>query len=50
MEVQLLHQVGPVSLHGFHADAELIGNLLVFVSLPNQFENLSLPLGDCSPQ
>ena len=45
MEIQFLHEVGPVFLYGLYADTEVLGNFFVPVSLGNQFQNFSFPLG-----
>jgi len=46
VEVQFLHQVGPMLFYGLDTDAEIFGDLLVTMALGNQFENLPLPTGD----
>ena len=49
MEVQLLHEVGPMFLHGFDANIKIIGYLLTLVSLGNQLQDFALPLGEGMP-
>jgi hypothetical protein len=44
VKVQLAHEVGAVFFNGFHADVEEVGNFLVLVAFPQQFQNLFLAL------
>ena len=49
MEVQLLHEVGSVFLHGLYTDIEVIRNLSVLIPLGNQLQDFSLALGEGFP-
>ena len=46
MKVQLLHNIRPVLLYGLGTDTEVIGDFLVLISFPDQFQNLFFPLGE----
>ena len=49
MEVQLLHEVGSVFLHGLYTDIEVIRNLSVLIPLGNKLQDFSLALGEGIP-
>ncbi len=49
MEIQFLHEVGSVFLHGFDADAKFLGNLFISIPLCDQFQNLPLSGGKGLP-
>lgn len=46
MEVELLHDVVAVLLHGLDADEQVLGDILVPVPLRDELQNLFLPLAE----
>ena len=50
VEIEFVHEVGPVFFNRFDADTEKVCNLLVLMTFGNQLENLPFPLGQSFPR
>ena len=46
MQIEFVHDVGPVGIHRLRADEEPFRDLVVGVAFSDQFENLALALGE----
>ncbi len=45
VNVQLLHDVSPMRLHGFHADEKLLGHLAIGKAFRDELQHFSFPVG-----
>ena len=49
VQIQFVHNIGPVFFNCFDADMQHIGNFFILITLSQQFQDLSFTLGDGVP-